>query len=155
MSVERYNAEHYSDRTAKAALDAVIREEKARGNLPWVYICSPYTGDTERNTERAQGHARFAFSQGYYPCAPHLYFPQFLDDNDPVQRNLGLSYALEWLAKCEEIWVFGDKISEGMKGEIAEAQRLGIPAKYYGKRDVMNKIERRNEHEHVCAETGG
>ena len=36
-----------------------------------------------------------------------------------------------WLfASCEELWVFGEYISEGMRQEIEEAKRLGIPVKY-------------------------
>ena len=32
----------------------------------------------------------FAVDAGYIPIAPHLLFPQFLDDNKPKERELGL-----------------------------------------------------------------
>ena len=33
---------------------------------------------------------------------------------------------LRLLAFCDELWVCGDKITDGMRTEIAEAERLGI-----------------------------
>jgi hypothetical protein len=37
---------------------------------------------------------------------------------------------LRVLAACEELWVCGAHISSGMRQEIAEAKRLGIPIRY-------------------------
>jgi len=106
---------------------------------PIVYIASPYAGETEYNVSKAQGYCKFAISKGCIPIAPHLLFPQFLDDNDPVQRELGLSFALTLLLQCDELWVFGDKISSGMSAEIIKAQKRGIPIKYYNdKCEVQN-----------------
>ena len=49
------NQEGYADPTAGQALANIRREEKARlGYMPLVYICSPYSGDTEGNTEKAR-----------------------------------------------------------------------------------------------------
>ena len=132
MIVGRYNAEHYRDPTAHVALTAVVREEQE--NYPKVYICSPFSGDTERNTERAIRYARFAFTQGKCPVAPHIYFTRFMDDGDPEQRALGLSFALEWLARCEEIWAFGEKFSAGMLYELEAADRKEIPVRYFDMR---------------------
>lgn len=50
---------------------------------PIVYICSPYTGDIKANVENARRYCRFAADTGYIPMAPHLLFPQFLDDANP------------------------------------------------------------------------
>jgi len=133
MSVERYNAEHYRDPTAHAALTAVARAEQE--NYPSVYICSPYSGvyesDVRSNVERACGYALYALSQGKCPVAPHIYFTRFMDDGDPEQRELGLSFALDWLSQCSEIWVFGDRISKGMCLELEAADRREIPVKYF------------------------
>ena len=32
---------------------------------PVVYICSPYSGDVERNTEMARRYSRYAIDNGY------------------------------------------------------------------------------------------
>lgn len=59
--------------------------------------------------------------------APHLYFTQFYNDTIPEQREKGLEMGLAMLEKCEELWVMGTHISQGMRGEIAHAKSLGIP----------------------------
>lgn len=45
-----------------------------------VYICSPYRGDTETNIRKAQQYCKQAIKENHIPIAPHLYFPQILDD---------------------------------------------------------------------------
>ena len=96
-----------------------------------IYICSPYKGNTERNTARAKIYCRFAFESGHVPIAPHLYFPQFLDDGDKNERAAGIRYGLEQLWQCREVWVFGAIISDGMRAEIELAKDLKIPIKYF------------------------
>ena len=126
--MDKRNSEGYPDPTAYEALTAVAKSEKPY--LPLVYIASRFAGDTERNTERAQGYCRFAVSKGCIPLAPHLHYPQFMDDSDREQRELALFFALVLLGKCDELWVFG-KPSNGMSREIAKAKKRGMPIKYY------------------------
>ena len=122
------NQEGYADPTAGQALANIRREEKARlGYMPLVYICSPFRGDVEGNMRNARKYCAFALSRHALPIATHLLFPQFLEDNDPAERNLGLRAGLELLARCEELWVCGPEISPGMSREIQFAQGLGIP----------------------------
>ena len=52
-------------------------------------------------------------------------YPQFLEEDDPEERQLGIDMGLVLLSKCHELWVFGNRISSGMSVEIAE-QRDGI-----------------------------
>ncbi len=93
-----------------------------------VFICSPFSGpDTQRNIRRAQIGCRLAALNGFIPMAPHLFFTQFL--NEEKERNLGIQLGLRWLETCDELWVLGDRISEGMAQEIAYATELGIPIK--------------------------
>lgn len=68
-------------------------------------------------------------SKGFIPLAPHLLFPQFLDDEDKEEREIGITYGLYLLKKCNAIWVFGGKLSEGMLREIKWAKRYGIRKK--------------------------
>jgi hypothetical protein len=123
------NAEGYADPTAYDALTAVAKSEKQY--KPLVYIASPYTGDTETNVRRAQGYCRFAVTKNYIPIAPHLHYPQFMDDSDKEQREMGLFFALVLLGKCDELWVFGDRVSSGMAQEIRKAEKRGIPIKHF------------------------
>ena len=96
------NSEGYPDPTAEIALANVIKVYR-----PLVYIASPFMGDVEYNISRARGYCRFAISRGCIPIAPHLHFPQFMDDSDRDERELGLFFALVLLCKCDEVWAFG------------------------------------------------
>ncbi|MDR2513885.1 MAG: DUF4406 domain-containing protein [Christensenellaceae bacterium] len=92
-----------------------------------IYVCSPYRGDEERNVRRAQLFCKDIVQQGHLPIAPHVYFTQFMSDSTPGERDAALAMGIEILALCDEMWVFGNRISAGMKGEIEAAQELGIP----------------------------
>lgn len=95
-----------------------------------IYICSPYRGDVENNVEAAREYcARVILNYpGVIPVAPHLYFPQFLNDDDSAERALGMESALALLESCAEVWVYGEP-TEGMKAEIDHAILQGIPVK--------------------------
>lgn len=92
-----------------------------------VYICSPYAGDVQKNVEFAKAACRYAMEQNCTPVAVHLLYQQFLDDNDPVQREAGLRMGHRVLAACDKLWLCGNRISTGMAMELKEAQKLGIP----------------------------
>jgi len=51
-----------------------------------IYICSPLRGSIENNIRRARVYCRFAFEEGFVPIAPHIYFPQFLDEDNKIER---------------------------------------------------------------------
>ena len=101
MSVNKYNSEGYIDPTAYEALTIIEKEVRAKkAYRPVVYVCSPLTGDVERNTANAKRYCRFAVEMGCIPIAPHLYFPQFMDDNIISERNLALYMDIILLSKC-------------------------------------------------------
>ena len=70
-----------------------------------VFICSPYRGEVEKNTKIAREFGRLAAKCDYVPVIPHLVFPQFLDDNDPEERILGITLGAELLKVCDMMWV--------------------------------------------------
>lgn len=132
MSISKMNAERYYDPTAYEALSAIEQEEKAlRAFRPIVYICSPYAGDVEANVEAARKYSRFAVEKGRIPIAPHLLFPQFLNDANPRERQLGLFFGNAVMSKCSEVWVFGSRISSGMEAEIKRARWKNYRLRYF------------------------
>lgn len=96
-----------------------------------VYICSPLRGNVEHNQDKARIYCRFAFESGYVPICPHIYYPQFLDDDDKNERAAGMRYGLEVMWQARELWVFGERITEGMRAEIELAKDLKIHVKYF------------------------
>ena len=132
MGVNMRNSEGYYDPTAYEALSNIEREAKAvRSFRPVVYICSPLSGDIEGNQTKARAYCRFAVDTGYIPIAPHIYFPQFMNEHNPKERDLALFMDTVLLTKCAELWVFGDTISRGMSVEMEKARRKGQPIRYF------------------------
>ena len=106
-----------------------------------VYICSPFrpVGETvEAQAKSIKKHkilaryaCRYAVANGYSPLCPHLYYPEFLDDNVEDEREIGMLLGMVGLSECEELWIVGRRISEGMEKEIKQAEKWGIPIKHY------------------------
>lgn len=131
-----YNAEGYIDLTAYEALSRIEREErrakKAAAYRPLVYICSPYShGCMNTNIENARKYSRFAVDTHDVPIAPHLLFPQFLDDRLAEDRQTAMSLNQVLLEKCSQLWVFGSVRSEGMQQEIQWAKQRQITIRYF------------------------
>lgn len=93
-----------------------------------VYICSPCRGDYENNIQRAKEFSRAAADKGCIPITPHIYLTQFMDDNNPAERELALKMGRELVLMCDELWAFGlDCPTAGMAAEIELARERGIP----------------------------
>ena len=128
----KYNSEGYYDPTTYEALSSIENEERSlRTFRPIVYICSPYAGDVETNVQKARRYCRFAVDKGYIPIAPHLLFTQFLNDDSPKERQLGIFFGNAVMSKCSEVWVFGEHISNGMEAEIKRAKRKNYRLRYF------------------------
>ncbi len=91
-----------------------------------IYVCSPYSGDTDLNIKNAIEYTRVVIDSGNAPIAPHLYITRVLDDAIPRDRESGTKIGIELLLVCDEIWVFGENISQGMRREIEVAEKEGI-----------------------------
>ena len=102
-----------------------------------VYVCSPFrptavsladrAEEQRSNIERALKACRILAMMGIQPLAPHLYFTRFLKDDVAAERDTGMRFALLWLEQADELWVFGERVSDGMAQEIAKAKELGKP----------------------------
>ena len=95
-----------------------------------IYICSPLSAKTKKgirkNVKRAVEYggvvARAELGNKYLPVVPHT-LALMLDDDNPKHREAGIAFDMRFLALCEEVWVFGEELTDGMKREI-DAKRL-------------------------------
>ncbi|MFR6399940.1 hypothetical protein [Ruminococcus sp.] len=128
-----YNSEGYFSPTEYEAMTRIEKEEKAARKAanfrPIVYICSPYAGNIEQNTENAKKYSRFAVDNHCLPITPHIYFTQFMNDEDERAEAVLMNNIL--LSHCCELWVFGDVISKGMSEEIKQAKRKYMKIRYF------------------------
>lgn len=99
--------------------------------LRLVYVVSPFRAARE---DQRRHHVRIAtaickrvIAAGHVPYAPHLLFPQFLCDNVPEERAIGIRCGLAMLERCDEVWHLEPPFSTGMEAELREATRLGLP----------------------------
>ena len=131
--IDKKNSEGYMDLTMHHAPTKIEKEEKAAHRAarfrPLVYVCSPFSGDIDGNTEKARRCSRFAVDKGAIPLTVHLLFPQFVSEE--TERPLALYMGSIVLAKCQEVWVFGSHISEGMAAEIVRAKKLKKTIRYF------------------------
>ena len=111
-----------------------------------VYISSPLRGDVERNIQRARDYCAYAASCGVIPLAPHTIFTQYLDDEQPEQREQGLRMGRDLMWRCDDLWVVGSTISSGMREEIELAKKLYMPI-FYVPEDM--------EQEHLLSQRAG
>ena len=109
-----------------------------------IYMCSPLSSSYQKTVELNQSQARdlcgMFIHLGLLPIAPHIYFTQFLNDNDETQRLIGIKMGIELLKECDIMYVYDtDKISNGMKEEINFVQEKDIPIIYESKIKLWEK----------------
>ena len=104
-----------------------------------VYICAPLGGNIEENLQNVKRYTEYALRCGTAPVVPH-YYAFCLDDNNPKDREIGLAAGLSLLWFCDEMWLFGDEISEGMNAEIQFCKNLNIRIKKVTEKEINNMI---------------
>lgn len=92
-----------------------------------VFVCSPYGGKRE-NFKRAQEYCALEMALGNTPFAPHVHYHGILSED--VDREIGIQHGLEILSRCDELHVFAQDPTPGMKREIAFAESAGIPVRW-------------------------
>lgn len=96
-----------------------------------VILESPYTGDVDRNVKYALRALYNSLLLGEAPIASHLLYTQVLDDNDPVDRSIGINAGMAWSDLCDYVVVYTDYgISNGIKNAIEIHESLGKRIEY-------------------------
>jgi hypothetical protein len=95
------------------------------------YIAHPISGDVKGNLERIRLIIREInlTEQDVVPFAPYWSDCFALDDDNPAERLRGIRNDHELFTRgfIDELRLYGDRISNGMKAEIELAKRLNIP----------------------------
>ena len=94
------------------------------------YICSPYRGDIERNTEYARKLTQIALDCGYTPITPHLYLTQVLNEENPEERKKGMAAGEDILKHCKYIFI-GSKY--GLSEDMLAQEKGGLVEVYGGR----------------------
>ncbi len=94
-----------------------------------VFIGHPIGGDIRNNIEKVLKICEEIHNKDLVPVAPYLTSLQYLNDEIIEDRELGMEANHECFRRhyVDELWLFGDKISNGMKKEILLAKEMNIP----------------------------
>lgn len=95
-----------------------------------VYIAHPIGGDVEKNIKKVIEICREVnlTEPDVIPFVPYLSDLYALDDANPIERERGIKNDIALLKKgfIDEIWLYGDRISNGMRAEINVCLEFGI-----------------------------
>lgn len=105
--------------------------KKIKKYYPIIFVSSPYRGEIDKNIKKAKKYSRFVVEKGGIPFTPHLLFPQIMDDDSLRERDLAMHFNYVLLGKCQEIWIFGENITEGMAKEIKIAKKRKMKIRYF------------------------
>jgi len=95
-----------------------------------IYVAGPYTGDEERNVERAAFVGGMLALRGHTPFVPHLF--HYVDEAihacgyNKIPYEEWMRQDLEWLRQCEAVFRMAGR-SPGADREVALAEELGLP----------------------------
>ena len=104
-----------------------------------VYVCAPLGGNVESNLKKVRAYTEYALRCGTAPVVPHFY-ALCLDDNDLKDREIGLAAGLSLLWFCDELWLFGDTVMEGMRAELQFCKNLNIRVRKITEKEIQKVI---------------
>lgn len=106
-----------------------------------VYICAPLGGDVKGNLEKAKQYTEYALKCGTAPVVPHFY-AFCLDDSIPSEHNIGRKAGMSLLWFCDEMWIFGDAITERMTAEIEFCRNLNLKIRKIRESEILESFRR-------------
>ena len=98
--------------------------EKPTSELPVVF-----TAQSKLHFYCRDAICEFVFNQGAVPINPFRLYEYFLGDR--VDRDLIRQANNNLIRKCDQLWVFGETIADGVLFEILYAKKLKMPVKYF------------------------
>ena len=97
-------------------------------DMPVIYLAHPLSGDVAANLARAQRWVRYLETEHCVAVvASWITECQIWDDDNAEHRAAGLRRDCAVLARCDEVWLVGGRISNGMAYEAAYARQCEIP----------------------------
>ena len=97
-----------------------------------VVVESPWRATETHTTEQHRVYLehcmRDCLSRMESPYASHWGLPDILDDDDPLDRAMGIRAGWSWGDLAEKVCIYGDLgVTDGMRKSIQRYTLLGIP----------------------------
>jgi len=115
---------------------------KVGDNMKAVFICLPHAGYIEHNTKKIEEYCDLAYACNRVPVAKHLHNSEVLDENLTEEHRVGIEQGLKLLKRCDELWCFGNILTEGMRAELSYAIKSDITIRYFTDHceEVLEKV---------------
>ena len=116
-----------------------------------------YTAQSKQFFYCRDAVCEFVFRAEAMPLNPFRVFDYFLGDR--VDRDAIRAANAEMLSRCDEVWVFGEALADGVLLEIAQAASEGKPVRYFSIENSADAIreltlERLSFEDEVHEDTG-
>lgn len=91
-------------------------------------VGAPDAAGVRANLERAKRWVAYVYRvyPDVSPVAPYITGAEVMDDHVPEQRSHGMRCNLTLLARCDEVWLCGGRVSPGMQVEADFARDAGV-----------------------------
>jgi hypothetical protein len=99
-----------------------------------------YTAQSKQYFYCRDAVCEFVFRCDSIPINPFRLFDYFLGDR--VERDKIRAANAEMLSRCDEVWVFGETLADGVLMEIAQAVSENKPIRYF---NIDNHADRIHE----------
>ena len=101
--------------------------------------CVVYTAQSKQYFYCRDAVCQFVFQRHAIPLNPFRMFDYFLSDR--VERDDIRAANNEMISRCDEVWVFGDTLADGVLLEIALAAAKNKPIRYFTINNSADRIE--------------
>lgn len=98
-----------------------------------------YTAQSKKFFYCRDAVCEFVFRKNAIPINPFRLFDYFLSDR--VERDAVRAANAEMLSRCDEVWVFGQALADGVLVEIAQAENEGKIIRYFTIDNKATRIE--------------
>lgn len=104
-----------------------------------IYVSAPLGKDWDEDIENAAKYYEFTLQSECVPVGPHAYATMFgVNEASEIKRLRQAGMSLIWF--CDEIWVFGDQITESMQEEISFGRNMKIRMRKIRDKDIKKVL---------------
>jgi len=98
-------------------------------NSNWVYICHPVSSlGLVKARILANRASEYVISKGMLPISSVRLIGDLIDNNKDYDK--AMKWSMDLVHVCNQLWVFSDQLTYGMKQEIEYASSLGMKIKF-------------------------
>lgn len=103
-----------------------------------VYICAPITDNLDESIENVKRYARYVLTCGMAPVIPQFYY-LCMSPIAPKELETIRSACTGLLWYSDEVWVFGDEVTENMEYELRFCKTLNIRTRKIRNKDLKKR----------------